>query len=303
MARALAPALLLAVLAGCIAAPTEPACAVEDPWADGPRQHTLSPNLERDWYLGQSDPRQPFDYLTVLWDAPTGSTFTAGLETDPAWATQTTVHEGIGQNGTPGALVHHRFEPTGGSYKALDRTEITWPDAEGCAGGVELRWLGLFEKPQEGEQAQAGQGAHVLTAGFWENGTLFFTNMVTVDQAPLPRAGWYEWGGAEPLPVYVYDQDSSERPALWNPTGGTPLQGIAPLPAYSTTIPGFNEALKGLSTTTTRVVHVAPEDAYTRPGYEDHPLYGDAVVFLIKLVEVSDAPCPDTGLGLCDLPV
>lgn len=44
-----------------------------------------------------------------------------------------------------------------------------------------IRWstgsaTGGFESPREGEIAEAGNGVHVYTAGFWENGTLFYTN-------------------------------------------------------------------------------------------------------------------------------
>jgi hypothetical protein len=49
------------------------------------------------------------------------------------------------------------------------------------------------------------------------------------------------------------------------------------------------------------VTRIAPEDAYTQPGREDHPLYGDAIVFLIELADVVDAPCPTPPLvgGVC----
>jgi FKBP-type peptidyl-prolyl cis-trans isomerase 2 len=70
---------------------------------------------------------------------------------------------------------------------------------------------------------------------------------------------------------------------------------------YFTTITGFNEALKGLSTRTSRVVHVAAEDAYTLPGNEGHPLYGDDIVFLIQVEAVDDLPCGSTvSEGGCD---
>lgn len=68
-----------------------------------------------------------------------------------------------------------------------------------------------------------------------------------------------------------------------------PVNGLS-LTSYYTTIEGFNEALKGLSTTTARIVHVPPEKAYTRPGLENHPLYGDELVFYI-LLQVKSQPC------------
>lgn len=154
--------------------------------------------------------------------------------------------------------------------------------------------------PESGEAAQAGQGTHVFTAGFWENGTLFYTNIKAIDHSEWPRAAWYAWEGDDPLPVYVYEEDRAEQPAVWkDPQAGTPLDGTVPGLGYFTTIPGFNEALKGLSTMTVRVARLSPEEAYTRPGNEEHPLYGDALVFYIKVIDVVDLPCP-LGVGrLC----
>ena len=71
---------------------------------------------------------------------------------------------------------------------------------------------------------------------------------------------------------------------------------------YFTTIKGFNEALKGLSTNAARVVHIPPQDAYTIAGNEDHPLYGDALIFYIRVLEVHDVPCPPNAAALCHVP-
>jgi hypothetical protein len=197
---------------------------------------------------------------------------------------------------------------------ALDRVRVEPAAATGAPGNVTLRWhvraatdagcVGertgylhwALAAPEAGAKAQAGAGAQVMTAGFWENGTLFYTNIQEVHESAWPRAGWYAWAGSDPLPVYVYDRARGEQPAWWSAgTGGTPLgpaTGNATLWQYYTTIPGFNEALKGLSTNTARVVRLAPEEAYTRSGNERHPLYGDALVFYVKVVGVDPAPCP-----------
>lgn len=177
--------------------------------------------------------------------------------------------------------------------------------------------------PKAGDAAAPGQGVHVMTAGFLTNGTLFYTNIPEVDgDARWPRPAWYAWDGDAPLPVYVYDQDRNEQPDEWKapssqvPPTGTPLdpdlaQGGAAADGatglgYFTTIKGFNAGLKGLPTTTVAVVRMDPEDAYTRPGNEDHPLYGEALVFLIRVLDVVDAPCPAAApASLCqtDLPL
>lgn len=177
---------------------------------------------------------------------------------------------------------------------------------EGCAvsGGLTHDWAAM---ETEGRAASAGQGAHVWYAGFWENGTMFDTNLQDLDVGSgWPKAGWYEGGHWDPIPVYVYDVDRSEQPAHWkSPFAGTPAAGS---PAdeqagagYFTTIKGFNEAVKGLPVGSRQVFHLAPEDAYTLPGREDHPLYGDALVFLVEVQDVVDVPCPSppTVPGAC----
>ena len=153
--------------------------------------------------------------------------------------------------------------------------------------------------PRAGAHVQESKGALVRAAGFWENGTLFYTNMPEVDQAsfegkPWPRAGWYRFAGDSPLQVHVYGEDEEEIPPHWGHSSIFPFDDpLAPSPTrYATTIPGFNEALKGLSTTTMWAGRIAPEDAYTRPGFEGHRLYGQALVFLVRIEAVADHPCP-----------
>ncbi len=161
----------------------------------------------------------------------------------------------------------------------------------GRSGGV--TWNSMA--PEAGSIAEAGMGARVWYAGFWENGTMFDTNLADLDASSWPRAAWYDATVGEPLPVYIYDQDRTERPLIWAPgTSGTaagPATGnAAPLWSYYTTIRGFNDGLKGLSTTTTRVVWMAAEDAYG--GRTDVPAGLDApLIFLVKLAAVEEQPC------------
>jgi hypothetical protein len=143
---------------------------------------------------------------------------------------------------------------------------------------------------------------HLYTAGFLEDGTLFYTNIKAIDHDDWPRTPWYAWEGGEPLAVYVYDEDAGEEPAYWeDPQSGTPLHGTIPGLGYSPTIAGFNDALKGLSTNTVRVVRLEPEEAYTHPGNEDHPLYGEPLVFYIKVETVVPLPCPMETAWLCGM--
>lgn len=178
---------------------------------------------------------------------------------------------------------------------------------KGVDGCFQVDWkterVSRTPKP-DGELATTGQGAHVYTAGFWTNGTLFYTNIAEVDSSTWPRAGWYAFEGGEALPVYVYDKDRGEKPAYWGQEHEIGPVGQRIGREYFTTIAGFNEALKGLSTATERVVVIPPEKAYTLPGNEEHPLYGDALVFYIRVVDVVDVPC-DARMPspACDLPV
>jgi hypothetical protein len=176
------------------------------------------------------------------------------------------------------------------------RLDLAYDHSE-CGGGRSGTISWDLAAPEAGRSAEPGEGVHVYTAGFLENGTLFYTNIKAIDRDDWPRTDWYAWEGGDPLPVYVYDQDRGEQPAHWkDPQSGTPVAGTVHGLGYYTTIPGFNEALKDLSSNTVRVVRLAPEEAYTRAGNEEHPLYGQALVFYIKVDAVVALPCPmDTG--------
>lgn len=285
-ARPLLAACALALgLAGCVAEAgarcDEPAVAALTPWVG---RDYLATDPEADWEtVTLLRPLSPDDRVDLA--ARAGDGWTAAAEP---------------LSETPGlSLV--RATPSGSASGSVgvDWTLHRW--SADCHAGAEgsLQWT--LDPPTPGDSARPGQGVHVHTAGFWENGTLFYTNIEALhEDAAWPRASWYAWEGGDALPVYVYDQDRGEMPPLWNPTVGTPADGLGPW-AYFTTIPGFNEALKGLSTHTTRVVRLEPEEAYTRPGNEGHPLYGDALVFYIKVDRVVDLPCPEASPA-CDLP-
>ncbi len=293
---AVAVILAMAAIAGCL-----------DGGADCPPQATFATPAVEGKYM-QTDPTQAWQ--TVVLSPPDG----AARTTELAWGAA----KGWTAYGTPlsapgtGLLQVGTVLPGDGEGNATMRYAVRGPDASCAAQAGSLEWD--LAAPKEGGMALPGQGVHVMTAGFFENGTLFYTNIAEVDADPSwPKVSWYAWEGDAPLPVYVYDRDRSEQPpewkgsnALWaqahGQTGPTPIDpqvdeatagadgehGLG----YFTTIPGFNDALKGLSTTTTRVARLAPEQAYTRPGNEEHPLYGAAIVFYIKVLDVVSAPCP-----------
>ena len=308
-------ALVLAVLglaaaAGCLA-PGEPACPPRPPFA--------TPVVDGKYM--QTDPLQAWQTLVLApADDATRST-TLGWSASAGWSAFGTELSRPGE----GRLVVGTVSPGAGMGNAsLDysiRTEL-----DECRNTQTGSLVWKLAAPKAGVAAAPGQGVHVMTAGFLEDGTLFYTNIAEVDTDPnWPRVEWYAWEGDRPLPVYVYDQDRSEQPqewkgshALWmelhKTTGPTPVDpqvDEATMDAdeehglgYFTTIPGFNDALKGLSSTTTRVVRLAPEQAYTRPGNEEHVLYGRAIVFYIKVLDVVSAPCPgDTPPMLCQVGV
>ncbi len=111
------------------------------------------------------------------------------------------------------------------------------------------------------------------TVGVWTNGTSFYTNIRGLNEDPGFPAGYdrENFGGSD-LRVYVYDEDTSEQPA------GSRDR------CFSVTIPGYNDLLKSQAEGTSNVRFLAPEEAYTREGREDHDLYGDALVFMNTIV-------------------
>jgi hypothetical protein len=275
-------AVAVAVLAGCVG-----------PEASGCASGAAAADLRTPWVDGgflRTDPAQDWDTVVLQ----TGGEDPVASVSPPGWA----VHD---ERVSPPGGVNFSVLRVSGGPGGPGRLDLAY-DLGGCGTRAGTISWDLAE-PREGDSASPGEGAHVYTAGFWENGTLFYTNIKAIDHDDWPRAGWYAWEGADPLPVYVYDQDRAEQPAVWkDPQAGTPLAGTVPGLGYYTTIPGFNEALKGLSTSTVRVVRLAPEEAYTRPGNEEHPLYGDALVFYIKVVDVADLPCPLEVGWACSLP-
>jgi hypothetical protein len=212
----------------------------------------------------------------------------------------------------PQRLERLRFQPadlalSGGLTIGMGVNDTRLPRRCGEAGGLSF---GAGAVQRQGRLLAPGHGAHVWYAGFWENGTLFETNIAAFDHAAWPKAGWYQSIPYTPLAVYVYDQARSEEPADWKGAGqtihgsaaaGTPVEGPAQTAAspvdatlglgYYTTIQGFNDGLKGLSTEGARVLRMDAKDAYPA-GTANNPLAGANLVFYVRLADVVDAPCP-----------
>lgn len=273
------------LVSGCLGL-GERGCGPGDPGLDG------APDLRTPWVDGgylRTDPSGTWDTVLLQTgeaEAPTARAGPAGWSVDVERISEPSLDNFSLLRVSPGA--------------GQGRLDVAYDHSAACGGGQRGTISWELAAPREGRAAEPGEGVHAYTAGFLEDGTLFYTNIKAIDQDDWPRTDWYAWEGDDPLPVYVYDGDRSEQPAHWkDPQAGTPAEGTVPGLGYYTTIPGFNEALKGLSTNTVRVVRLAPEEAYTRPGNEEHKLYGQALVFYIKVDTVVPLPCPTDTAWAC----
>lgn len=145
------------------------------------------------------------------------------------------------------------------------------------------------------EPLRAGVGTQLYYVLWYANGTLASTNEPTVrHQEGLGPAVLDDPGEAtfEPLKVYVGGERGTPPPEPYNATGYRPV------------IPGFDERLRdagdgrGMVAGDTLAVRVPKEKAYTYAGNEEHPLYGEDLAFLIRIVSVDVLET-----RACDLPV
>lgn len=249
-------------------------------------------------------------YQVAEGDALPVMVWVSGLDEDPVWVTVSVEGERVeslvvkeaGSRVSVSGLVEPG-EPAFEAFEAVpeDGSVSVSVQAEGMglASGVLNAACGgawTFEESLStvsvpvGERAQAGLGAHVITAGVWENGTSFYTNHERFhERSDLPRGDVDEEVDLDPLRVYVYEEDAQERGAQYEREG------------YVPTIEGFNENLKGHPTVGASVTWMPPEEAYTRAGNEDHDLYGDALIFFVEVVEVREVAC-DVPEPVCVVP-
>jgi hypothetical protein len=151
------------------------------------------------------------------------------------------------------------------------------------------------------EPARAGVGAQVLYALWYDNGTLVETN----DKAVADQDG-LAWARLDdsapdyaPLKVYVGGKRGTPPPEPYNSTG------CDQPPCYHPVIPGFDRRLQdagdgtGMVAGETLAVRVNASDAYTYPGNEKHPLYGQNLDFLIHVVSVDVLTARSCTLPVC----
>ncbi|MHB8604072.1 MAG: FKBP-type peptidyl-prolyl cis-trans isomerase [Thermoplasmatota archaeon] len=137
-------------------------------------------------------------------------------------------------------------------------------------------------KPLGTEPARPGVGVQVRTAGWWDNGTLFYWNMreltnasgIAAHDLDDPNAP----GEMEALKVYVGGQRGTHPPEPYNSSGYVPV------------IKGFDARLDGMLAGETRAVRIPKELAYTYPGNEKNALYGANLNFIIEVVSVDILP-------------
>lgn len=156
----------------------------------------------------------------------------------------------------------------------------------------------LLDVHQLGNRTLApGLGARVHYVLFLDNGTLLATNLKAAwDQEGVPRTPSNETPDWRPLKVYVGGRRGEAPPEPYNSTGCD--AGEDP-PCYHPVIPGFDARLRGMVAGETLAVRVAKEEAYTVPGNEEHPLYGLPLNFLVRVVQVDEFHVRACGLPVC----
>lgn len=144
------------------------------------------------------------------------------------------------------------------------------------------------------EPLRSGMGAQVYYVLWYANGTLASTNDPALRNRPEigdAVLDGNDTSGDQPLKVYVGGQRGVPPPEPYNGTGYRPV------------IAGFDARLRdagdgsGMVAGETLVVRVPKEQAYTIEGNEEHPLYGEDLNFLVRVVTVDTLV-----MRTCDLP-
>jgi hypothetical protein len=138
-----------------------------------------------------------------------------------------------------------------------------------------------IERIEAQQPVVPGDHVQTVTVGVWTNGTAFYTNSAELLSDPALPAGFDRTAfAADPLPVYVYDRGRDEQPAASQDA------------CRATTIDGYNALLKEQAEHSTGVRLIRPEDGYTTPENEAHPLYGEPLIFLNTVIVHDGATGP-----------
>ncbi len=122
------------------------------------------------------------------------------------------------------------------------------------------------------ETLEIGDKAQVNYIGTLTDGIIFDTSHFDVaNNSDYPKVEEFSIRSSyPPLKMYVNatDQDESDD--------------------YGVLIEGFWKGVIGMKVMETMVIRIPPGKAYTKPGWEDHPLYGKTLIFEITLVSIDN---------------
>jgi hypothetical protein len=146
------------------------------------------------------------------------------------------------------------------------------------------------------EPLRAGVGTRLYYVLFADNASVIETNEPTVQSQTGITYARLDNGTPDftPLQVYVGGKRGTPPPEPYNSTGCTTP------PCYHPVIDGFDARLRdagdgsGMVEGETLAVRIPKERAYTYPGNEAHPLFGQNLNFLIRVVSVDNLAkgCP-----------
>lgn len=145
------------------------------------------------------------------------------------------------------------------------------PPGEMCTVGGDIPQastkLDAVEPPQK---VDPGDDVTLRTVGTFSNGSIFYENVVGLDDAAAADGGVSE---EDALRAHLYDHSPQEQPPASRTRCYRPLLNLV------------NDALKEAAIGATVVTYLHPAEAFTRPGLEDHPLYGEPVIYQTTLLD------------------
>ena len=307
-------AMVLVALSGCLEDLFDPAVSCEDPRVGIPEVHLFGGPLNANDEITRSETPQPtpesphanWSAQVLVWienpglygvEVYGGPNWGEGMKYGPSLmlASDNILEPGETVLGLLGIVSEdYRPEPAAQVNATFFPAPVHRPS---CVDKIGYRTIRLAAS-SDGEWVKPGSGAWIHFASFDVNGSAYWSNVPRIDaDAGIPKADSYQYGGSEPLKVFVYHEDAEEMPDRYRDQG------------YVTVVPGLNELLKKGNTVTSRSEKVNPELAYTGPEWEGsstgerHPLYGKDVVFYVevkRVVVIPECIVPDP---VCNVPV